>query len=342
MPTYEPVRFAMVSPARWGRLLLDSVRESDKLELTGVFSRNQANAQAVADEYGGRTFSSYEALLDDDSIEAVMLPTPHFLHHPQTMAALQAGKHVFVEKPMANTLDEAREMQQLAQEKGLVLAVGLQGRRGGGILKAKAMIDNGELGQVVMAVGTHGAPLAMNYTEADWETSAEKIPGGPLDNLGVHYADVLEFLLGPVKRVSGFYTNKITPFDVIDAGTANFEFESGAVGVYTVQQVSAYVSQLSLYGTKGALHLKRFGQELEWQDLVDTQAAKREGPTLRNIEFDGPNPFTTGLQEELEDLADCIRLGGQPKVGAAEGIASLRLIRAIMESNDTGKAVMLS
>lgn len=331
----DPVRFGIVSPARWGRLLLDSVKDSSKLKLHGVVSRRINKAQDVVTEYGGKAYENYEALLDDPDLEAVILPTPHFLHYPQTIAALNAGKHVFVEKPMANTVQQAQEMKALAESKGLVIAVGLQGRRAGGFIKAKEMIDNGELGQIVTAVAIHGAPLMLNYTDADWETSKEYIPGGPLDNLGVHYADVLPFLLGPVKRISGMVSSAFTPYDVPDASVATFEFESGTLGVYTVQQVSAYSSRLSLYGTKGVLHINRFGQELQWQDLVDTQAAKKEGPTLQDVPFDGPNPFTTGLQEELEDFADCIRTGNKPFVGADEGIASLQFVRAIMASSES-------
>ena len=339
--TTTAVRFGIVSPARWGRLLLDAAQLSSKVVLGGVFSRRTENASEIADQYGGEIYSSYEALLAAPDIEAVVLPTPHFLHHHQTMTALRAGKHVFVEKPMANTLDECLEMKQLAGASGLVLAVGLQGRRTGGIRKAKAMIDGGKLGKVVMAVAIHGAPIALDYTSDDWETDQDKIPGGPLDNLGVHYADVMPFLLGKVRRVAGFYRSDITPFSVLDAATASFEFESGTLGVYTTQQVSAYSSRLSLFGTKGVLHINRFGQELQWQDIVDTQAAKAEGPTLKAVPFEGPHPFSTALQEELEDFADCIRHGGKPLVGADEGIASLRLIRAIMESNDSGRTIIL-
>lgn len=339
--SYKPLRYAIISPARWGRILLDAARESSKLEFAGVYSRSHENAADITNTYGGKAYDSYESVLADATIEAIVLPTPHFLHHSQTLAALGAGKHVFVEKPIANSIAEAQEMKQHAEARGLVLAVGLQGRRTGGIRKAKAMIDNGELGQVALAVAVHGAPIASNYTDADWETDAQKAPGGPLDNLGVHYTDVMQFLLGRITQVAGFYTREITPFSVPDAATATYTFDSGTLGVYVTQQVSAYTSQLSLYGTKGALHIKRFGQELEWQELVDTQAAKKEGPRLRPIDFEGPNPFTTALQEELDDLADCVRLGGKPQVGADEGIASLRVIRAVMEANDTGRTVQL-
>lgn len=336
-----PIKFGLVSPSRWGRLLLDNIQDSSKLKLQGVTSRNLDTAKDVAQQYGGKAYDNYDSMLADPDLDAVVLPTPHFLHHPQTIAALKAGKHVFVEKPMANTVAQAEEMKALAEEKGLVLAVGLQGRRCGGFIKAKEMIDSGELGQIVMIVVTHGAPLTLNYTDDDWETKKDYIPGGPLDNLGVHYGDVLPFLFGPVKRVSGMVSSSITPFDAPDASISNIEFQSGALCVYTVQQVSAYSSRMSVFGTKGVLHIHRFAQELEWQDLVDTQAAKKEGPTLRSIPFDGPNAFSTALRAELEDFADCVVSGNKPLVNADNGIESLRLMRLIMESSERNITINL-
>lgn len=339
--SYEPVRYAIVSPARWGRLLLDAVRTSEKLSFCGVWSRNQDNAAQIVATYGGQSYPSFEALLASDAVEAVLLPTPHFLHYPQAMAALQAGKHVFVEKPIANTVAQAQEMAALSEQRGLVLAVGMQGRRTGAARKAREMIERGDLGQVVLAVGVHGAPIAANYTDGDWETDSEKIPGGPLDQLGIHYADLMQYLLGPIRQVSGQYTDTVTPFPVPDAATASYRFANGTLGAYITHQVSAYASRLSLYGTLGVLHIDRFGQELIWQDVVETQKAKASAPQAGPVPFEGPHPFTTALTEELEEFAGCIRLGQQPEVGAAEGIAALRVVRAVMQAQETGRTVDL-
>lgn len=79
------------------------------------------------------------------------------------------------------------------------------------------------------------------------------------------------------------------------------------------------------------------GRELLWQEIIDLNKAKQGGPQVVNIPVDGPEMTTTVLQEELEEFADCIRLGGKPEVGAAEGIAALRLMRATMRSQKTGK-----
>jgi len=196
---HSPVRFAIVSPGSWGRRLLEAAAQSQLLEFVGVWSRSERNRDEIVSLYGGRAFPEFESLSGDPAVEAVILPTPHFLHFPQTMASLEAGKHVFVEKPIANTVEEAEQMDRAARDRGLVLAVGLQGRRTGGARMARRMIEEGRLGKVVMAVAVQCAPLTafQAYRDGDWEVDPEKNPGGPLDNLGSHYMDLLQYLLGP-------------------------------------------------------------------------------------------------------------------------------------------------
>ena len=338
----DPVSLAIVSPARWGRLLLDAVEKSSSLVFAGVFSRSAENRDDIVNRYGGKSYDNYEALLDDPEIKGVLLPTPHFLHHPQTIAALKADKHVFVEKPMANTIEECQEMKALAGEKDLVLAVGLQNRWVGSALKIKSMIDNRELGEIATATAALGATLVPQYTVGeDWELDVDKIPGGPLDNLAVHQIDLLQFLLGPVKRVCGHVSHSLSPTKVPSMATASLEFECGAVANIMTHQVSAYVSNISIYGTKAAIHYKRSGQELLWEEILDPVRAKHMKPEIKPLEWLGAENFTTALQAELEDFGHCIRTGAKPKVGADEGIASLRIIRAIMESSQTGKHVEL-
>ncbi|GIW08500.1 MAG: oxidoreductase [Dehalococcoidia bacterium] len=337
----EPVRFAIVSPARWGRLLLDAARETPMLSFAGVASGTRSNADAVAHDYGGRVYPSYEALLADPTIEAILLPTPHHLHYPQAMAAFAAGKHVFVEKPIAVTIAEAETMQQESERRGLVLAVDHPGRRTGGARLAKRLIDEGRLGAIVSAVAIHGAPLEPRSNE-DWKFSAEVVPGGPLDQLGPHYADLMHYLLGPIRNVSSYVRDDVTPFSAPDAAIASFRFASGVIGVYVTHQVAGYVSSLTIFGVAGALRIERFGQELFWQDRTPTQAAQAGEGGWRPIPVAGPAPSTTALTEALDEFARCIRTGARAEVGAAEGIAALRVMRAALDSAQIGRVIELA
>jgi predicted dehydrogenase len=340
-PAGAPVAFGIVSPAHWGRKLLDAARDTPRLQFAGVFSRDGENAARVVREYGGRTYPSYEALLGDASIEAVLLPTPHFLHREQAEQALVAGKHVFVEKPIATSLADAEAMRDAARAAGRILAVGHQGRRTGAARKARAMIIGDEIGRVVHLVAVQGFPTAFGWAPGNWRRDATLLPGGPLDEFGVHYFDLMRYLAGPITRVAGWQVNDVSPGGAPDAATASLRFASGAIGSYSTHFVSVGISQLTIYGTRGSLQLNRFGQELLRQRIVDTPAARSAGTGMEMIATDGPQPFTTALTAQFEDFAQCIREGGEPEVGAREAIAALRVSRAVMESATTGRAVEL-
>ncbi|MGH8018358.1 MAG: Gfo/Idh/MocA family protein [Opitutaceae bacterium] len=135
--------------------------------------------------------------------------------------------------------------------------------------------------------------------------------------------DVMQFLLGPIRKVSGFCGTPLARSAVPDMASVNLIFDGGVPGVYMTNQVSVYVSRLTIYGTEGALHLNRFGQELVREELIDIREAQKNGPKQHAVEFTGAHPYTTALQEELEDFARCVRTGGKPEVGGAGGHACI-------------------
>lgn len=340
-PPPAPVRFGVISPGRWGRKLLDAAKASPQLAMAGVHSRNPATADEIVTNYGGRAYGSYEAMLADYRIEAVVIPTPHFLHHPQALAAMRAGKHVFVEKPIATTIAEAEEMLRVSTQTGRILAVGHQGRHTGGIRRVKAMLDAGELGQVAAVAIVQGYPHALFRTGDDWRSGATAVPGGQLDELGVHYFDVLAYLFGPARRVTGFVHHPAAGAPP-DTATVALAFDGGVIASYTTWATSVGISRMSLYGSKGALELNRMGQDAcTWQPISDLATARLGGHPPQPVKFDGPYLVTTALTAELEDFAGAIREGRPPQVGAAESLATLRISRAAMEASTTGRTVEL-
>lgn len=337
-----PVAFGIVSPGRWGRKLLDAARVSPHLRFGGVFSRQADNAAAIVRDYGGQVYPSFPDLLAAPAVEAVLLPTPHFLHHAQTLAALAAGKHVFVEKPIATTLVEAEAMDTAARAAGRVLAVGQQCRHTGAARRVRALLTSGEFGRLASVVVVQGFPLLLGADATNWRIHAENLPGGPLDEFGVHYFDVLRYWCGPVRRVRGVASRQLTASDVPDTVAAVLEFDAGVVATYSAHFVSVGLSRVTLYGTKGAMELNRFGDLPSfWQPATDMATARTGGAPPQPVTFDGPTLVATALTAELDDFARAIRSGGQPEVGAREGIAALRVARAVLESSRTGRAIDL-
>jgi predicted dehydrogenase len=336
----EPVRFGIVSPGRWGCKLLEAARASPWLRCVGVCSRDARRAAEVAATYGARAYPDFESLLQDVGIEAVVLPTPHFLHHDQAMAALRAGKHVFVEKPIATTIALAEEMDRASRAAGRVLAVGHQARFTGASRHIKGMLDRGEFGQLASVVITQGYPLLLDAGGQSWRTVPDHLPGGPLDEFGVHYFEVLHYWFGPVRRVTGFVNRGVTPNGVPDVATALLEFGHGIIASYAAHFVSVGLSRMTLFGTKGALDVNRFGDgPCTGQPVTDMASARAGGAPVEPVVFDGPKQLSTALTAELEGFARAIRSGEPPEVGAAESIATLRIARAVLEASATGRTI---
>lgn len=337
-----PVRFAIASPSRWGRLLLDAARSTRSLEFAGVWSRQEENRNAVVKHYGGRTYVTYDELLADPSVEAVILPTPHFLHHAQTMAALRAGKHVFVEKPIATSLEEAMDMVQCSEAVRRVLAVGHQGRHTGGINAVRGMLARGEFGRVAAVVVVQGFPHAPTHAAGSWRRQPNHVPGGQLDEIGVHYFDVLQYLFGSIRRATGF-TAQLEPDLPPASATASLEFADGVIGCYTTYATSVGISRMTIYGSRGALELNRMGQDsCFWQPVSDLETARAGGHPPQPIAFEGPYLTTTALAAELDDFAGAIREGRAPRVGGHEALSALRVSRAILEASATGRTVVIN
>jgi predicted dehydrogenase len=332
----RPVRFGIVSPGRWGLKLLDAAQASSKLKLVAVSSRDAAKRETLAQERNCRAHPDLASVLADPEVEAVVLPTPHFLHHAQTLQALAAGRHVFVEKPLATTIEQGEEMARRAEETGLVVAVGHQGRHTGGMRRLKTMIEQGELGKIAAVVVVQGFPHALFRTGNDWRKSGTAVPGGQLDELGVHYFEVLQFLFGPVRRVTGF----VQPTEAgapPAAATVAMTFDGGVIANYTTYDNSVGSSRMVVYGSKGALELNRMGQDpCTWQPVANLATTRAGGLPAEPIKFDGPFLLSTALTAELEDFADAIRAKRPPQVGARESLATLRISRAVMEASATG------
>ena len=186
-----------------------------------------------------------------------------------------------------------------------------------------------------------GYPHALFRNSNDWRRGATAVPGGQLDELGVHYFDVLAFLFGPARRVTGFVqrpSHEAPP----DTATVALTFDGGVIASYTTYATSVGISRMSIYGSKGALEMNRMGQDAcTWQPISDIATARAGGHPPQPITFEGPYLLTTALTAELEDFAGAIREGRAPQVGAAESIATLRISRAVMEASATGRTIEL-
>jgi len=323
----EPLRVAALGMGWWSDVLADAVKRSGELELVACYTRSNDKRHAFATKYGCRAAASYEEILADRSIAGIINTTPNNVHLETTRMAAGAGKHVFLDKPIANTVREGREIAQACKEAGVVLALGYQRRRESHFRWIKAEIDEGRFGRLVQAECNISRDRLGQFDLSSWRYTAAGMPGGVMLQIGIHYVDVLEMLLGPVKCVSARLAQLVLPGDNPDVANMILEHESGAISNLTASYASASeFYMMNIYGKEASAYYDLFSglKHLKRGDKAARVIATETNDTIR---------------EELEEFARCVRKGGEPEIGGMWATRNLAVIKAGVRSAREGRAI---
>ena len=169
-------------------------------KLVAFYDLNTARAKALAEQYGGRAYESVEALLADPNVDAVSVCSANASHAEITVAALEAGKHVLCEKPMATTLADCERMVSAAKKSGKRLMIDQNQRLAGAHVKARELIEQGEIGRVITFATAfrHGGPetWSIDPGQSTWFFDKKRAAMGAMADLGVHKTDLIQYLIG--------------------------------------------------------------------------------------------------------------------------------------------------
>jgi predicted dehydrogenase len=309
----------------WSDVLADAIKRSGKLTIAGCYSRSAEKREKFAAKYGGRAFPSYEALLADRSIEALINTTPNAAHLETTLAAAEAGKHVFLDKPIANTIADARAITEACRRAKVVLALGYQRRRESHFRWVRQHI--GEFGKLVNAEANISRDRLGQIDLNSWRYSAEGMPGGVMLQIGIHYTDVLEYLLGPVKAVSGRFVRLVLPGDNPDVASLVLEHENGALSTLNASYASASEYYLmNIYGKEATAYY-----DLHQGLRVLKRGSKAVSPVAAEK--------NDTIVEELEEFMRAARGDGEPEMDGERSTASLAVILAGIRSAKEGRRV---
>jgi predicted dehydrogenase len=308
---------AIVGTGMWGPRLAGAAGPAG-LELVACFSRDEGKRGEFAERFGCQPVASLEEAIAHPRVEGVVLATPNDVHEEQAFACAERGRHVFVEKPIADSVEAGERMRQACGEAGVTLMVGHAFRRLGAARRVKELLDDGALGRVVLAEANMSLPGSLK-PEA-WRAQRGRNPGGPIMQLGIHHVDTLAYWLGPVRSAWGGFAHVHTHADIDDVGVVTLEFESGALGTVTGSYVSPKTLSLRLLGTEAVLDYRS-----DFSVWPDAQAL--DGVTTLTlggepVEFEERDM----LAEELAEFGRCIRGEAEPETGADEGIAALAVV----------------
>ena len=318
---------ACIGMGWWSDVLADAIKRSGKLTIVSCFSRSQDKREKFATRYGCRAVRSYEEILEDKSVEGIVNTTPNAAHLETTLAAAKAGKHVFLDKPIANTIADARALTEACRKAKVVLALGYQRRRETHFRFVKNEIEKGSFGRLVNAEANISRDRLGKIDLSSWRYTAEGMPGGVMLQIGIHYTDVLEYLLGPVKAVSGRFVRLVLPGDNPDVASLVLEHENGALSTLNASYASASEYYLmNVYGKEATAYY----------DLHNgLRVLKRGGVQASAV----PCPKNDPIAEELEEFARAARGDGEPEMDGERSTRSLAVILAGIRSAREGRRV---
>jgi len=316
----NPIRAAIVGLGRWGQNLVTSLSDQPDPALRFIHGVTRTPVKVVdfATRHDFEVTDDFDAMLDDPAIEAVVLATPHSQHCAQICKAAQAGKHVFVEKPLALGLDEAREAIAQCNKHDVVLAVGFNRRFLPAFKELSGAFNAGAFGTALHVDANFSGPFGYDYTADMWRGTSAENPAGGMAAMGIHMLDAMIHLLGPVRCVSTLSRRRAVDAPLDDTTNVQLDFESGVTGSLTTLMATAVNWQFQLFGSSG------------WGAMRDQHTLEINllGQDPTRVQHDTNDT----LADELAAFAACILGQGDFPVTQREALAGASAMEAISMS----------
>ena len=332
----EDFGIGLVGAGGMGKSLVLEANQIEGVKVVFVSDLDEDRARSLAEEVNASYTLDYHGLLCDDRIHAVFVASPTFLHATISIDAMNSGKHVFCEKPMATTLKDCDAMIKTAEQNQVNLGVGLVCRFHATHSKVREIVVSEQLGKPIsMHVHRIGGPWQGGSYHTDWRMQREKC-GGFLMEVNAHEIDFMRWTCGEVKKVyaaGGTYIQHEA--DYADLVVASLNFENGAVGLLHSGQVSA----IGGYGgrvdcEKGSIFFPQI-----WGGDSKIQIKRFDGSgediPISSIEVESP------VRAEIRAFIDATIDGVTPPVAGADGRAATEIALAAYRSIETGDPVNL-
>lgn len=338
------LRFAIVGTGSIAGLHYQAIGEIENIEVAAFCSSSQGRAKAAQEKYNVPCYWDLEELFDKENIDAVIICTASGNHLEPCRAAAERGIHVLSEKPLEVTVERAQQMIDICRENNVKLGCIFQSRFNPAVQKLKKAISEGQLGDLLLgnAYIKWYRPEEY-YSSSPWRGTLKGDGGASLINQGIHTIDLLQYMMGSVRAVTGRIQTRVHEIEGEDLGVALVEFENNALG--TIEGSTAvfpgYPERLEIFGSKGSVILEG-GKVAAWnlQGVEKTEEIASEGPGSG-----ASDPMAIDFafhQYQIEDFATAIREDREPVITGEEGLKALSLIKAIYQSSAEDRKVELS
>ncbi len=323
-------------------------------QVVAVCDKNQKAVDSIVEKSGAKGYSNYEDLISDSSVDAVDICLPHNLHGPVALAALRAGKHVIVEKPITIDLDQADQIIAEAKKRKLKLMTAENMRFIKAYEIAKRLVVDGTIGEISYVRGYTGGPNEDTSDPSNWRIRASESGGGTIMDDGIHIFYLFRWFAGEIKSIYAKTTKfgKSEISEVEDNAVGTLKFSNGALGIFGFSTTTAapWTEELQLFGTKGSILVDFLASNpLRVYSIVGRSDDKskwwsRYGDVSWEypfIEHSTTEWVTQSMRREVQHFVECILNDNEPLVTGEDGKKAVELVLKGYESARTGREVFL-
>ncbi|MFC1523809.1 Gfo/Idh/MocA family protein [Thermodesulfobacteriota bacterium] len=305
-----PIGIGLIGIGGWGATNSANIMRCRRFNICGVYDTSTQSTYKFAKRFRTKCYPRMEELLKDSGIQAVAVTVPNQFHEEVVKAAADAGKHIFIEKPLASYPEICRELGHYCQEKGVILQVGHQMYRDPVFGELKRILDEGVLGQPLFAQAVYTLD---RRSRDDWRQDADACPGGSMEQLGVHFIDLLIYLFGQPIYTQGWAKNIPRISDEPDWASVSVSFNNNVHAIISTSFSSPSHCRFEVFFDRG--HFTTDGEAIRISFV---------GSKPRKIK---PRGLAGGVVQFI-DFADCIAFGKKPESGATQAAAVMDVVRS--------------
>jgi UDP-N-acetyl-2-amino-2-deoxyglucuronate dehydrogenase len=336
----KPLVVGIIGTGLSATMHLQALRSVAGVAVRAVVGTTAEKAAAFASQHGiPQAFANSDELIQRGQVDAIHLCTPPFAREQYVKVAARAGVHVLIEKPMARNVAEADRIIVAARAGGVTLGAMFQMRFMPLPQRIKAEIEAGKLGRIFLAdCQAKWWREPAYYANSTWRGRRELEGGAVLINQAIHSIDLLQWLAGPVRRITGRVATAVHAIEMEDVAVATVEFASGAIGVIEASTATypGFGERIQLHGDRGSLILNQGDATAEFHPR-DGQSERFEASTQRGESARDPAKVSlVGHVAQLTDFYEAIRAGRPPLIDGAEARKALEIVEAIRLSSDRG------
>ncbi len=324
------IKAASIGLGWWSDELAKSIyKKSKKIKIVSCYSKSKKKRINFSKKYKTNYHDSYNAIVSDPGINAVILTTPHSLHAKHAIQAMRNGKHVFVEKPMATKYLDAKKMINAAKKYKKNLSVGHNRRYSSVFNYINNLNRQKKIGKILHIEANYSASGAMKYKKKYWRANRKESPGGAVAAMGIHMIDLMCFFGGTIKSVQSLVKKFAVKVDMDDTTSALFEFNKNCTGNLTTICACPYTTTFNIFGTNMNIFSDVDGNKIN----IFHKNGKKEKLKLKNKDT---------LFLELQEFADSCYNKKKYKIKNSEAAHNVKIMETIVKSSKKSRKIFIS